>query len=119
MLGGEPSTNGADARSFVFSATMSSEALEVWVHWYEETKDDQRFHMNRIASKTLNDLSALIEMRRILHNIMEWCAVSRTQQQEELHQLIHDYARRQLKETQEVAGAVKAEHSKKRRLNRE
>ncbi|KAK4693922.1 hypothetical protein P7C71_g3564, partial [Lecanoromycetidae sp. Uapishka_2] len=109
-----------DLNTFVFSVTICPTVLNVWVHWYDGSGGDQRFHMNQVASYALRNLKGPIEIRQTLHNIMEWGAISRTAQIEALVESIHAYSKRKHEKYQadvRASKASKAENAKRRRMN--
>ncbi|KAL8827233.1 MAG: hypothetical protein Q9170_007095 [Blastenia crenularia] len=70
---GEMDIQGADHRTFVFSATWSPLLIELWVHWAEVLPDQPTvFHMTKVASRALSDEVQFGQARRILHNILDW-----------------------------------------------
>lgn len=84
---------GADYRTFVFSATVTPDFMAIWVHWAEVTTEGTMFHMNRLTQKFLNEAKDLMELRAILHNILEWGCIGRSAQLEELHKTLHNWQR--------------------------
>lgn len=88
---------GPDEESFMFSVTFTPKMAEFWVHWYEGKGPKQPgfFHMNRIASLTLNEEVHRETIRRKLHNIMEWGGMSsaRFDLKLQLHYSIHAFVR--------------------------
>ena len=75
----QPSIIGPDETSFVFSATMGPNHIDIWVHWFEAKEDemDSRYHMDIVASDTLRMAGNVEGIRRKLHNIIEWGAHNR------------------------------------------
>ena len=84
---------GADDRTFVYSATMTPEFMAIWVHWAEVTKEGTLFHMNRLTQKLLSEAEALIELRTIFHNILEWGCIGRFAQLEKFYEDLHIWQR--------------------------
>lgn len=88
----------ADTDTFVFSVTISPTLVEFYVNWYEEHQKDANgissplFHMNRIKSTALNDRKALQEIRHAFHNICDWGANERLEEQTQLHNKLLQYA---------------------------
>lgn len=108
---GDVEAPGADNRTFVFSCTMSPKLVQVWVHWAEiNDKQDCDFHMNLVASKSLDDEDSLVQSRRILHNILDWGCVSRSIQLQDFYEKLYRYEREHLTKLREAS-------PKKRKLN--
>lgn len=105
---GEPDVSGADDRTFVFSATLCPGLMEIWVHWAEVSRQDQTeqkqigrgvtFHMNRLASKALNDDGSAGILRKMLHNILDWGCINRDQKLSNMYDKIFAFERRQAEE---------------------
>lgn len=96
ILGEVADTAGPDEKCFVYSATLTPKVVEVWVHWYEGPNPGY-YHMNRIASHTLNEEKNREDIRMELHNIMEWGGSTRFTEKKDLHDSIHTYVRREHK----------------------
>ena len=88
-----------DQDTFVFSATFSTEALQIFVHWYDATNG--LYHMNRVSAVTLNDRDQIISGRRQLHNILEWGADVRFWQHRSLRTKIAEFATREFEKRSE------------------
>ncbi|KAL8913394.1 MAG: hypothetical protein Q9171_001773 [Xanthocarpia ochracea] len=90
---------GADDRTFVFSATISLGLVQIWVHWAEVFPAEQgrrpKFHMDLLASKAIDDEKTFIDLRKILHNILDWGVGKRKDQLQPLHDSIVQYAKDQ------------------------
>ncbi|KAI4096010.1 MAG: hypothetical protein LQ344_001244 [Seirophora lacunosa] len=111
---------GADNRTFVFSATISHSLMEVWVHWAEVFPPEQqrrpKFHMTLLASKAVNDEKDFRDLKKMLHNILDWGVGMRKDGLQPLHDRIVEYAREQeenakrdlAKAKADVAAATKA-----------
>ncbi|KAL8724424.1 MAG: hypothetical protein Q9166_007962 [cf. Caloplaca sp. 2 TL-2023] len=80
---GMPDEPGADMDTFMFSVVVTPESLEIWLNWAEvhphpqhpeEPLKQPTFHMNCIWASVLNDPSKknLGQIRKRLHNIMDW-----------------------------------------------
>lgn len=80
-----------DYKSFVFSVTISPTYFSIWVHWYDE--GNQLYHMNLVESYALNNSKGPIQIRRALHNVIEFGVRTRGPHNEESGNLIEDYAR--------------------------
>ncbi|KAL9128763.1 MAG: hypothetical protein Q9175_007460 [Cornicularia normoerica] len=111
---GEPDIIGADSRTFVFSATMTSDVMDIYVHWAEVKEDQTLFHMTHLKSKALRDEDLLPELRAILHNILSWGCIDRfsylTTVREKLYTFESDETARLLAESTAKKG------NKRRRL---
>lgn len=90
----QPEVVGADERTFVFSCVMSPFVIEVRVHWCEvKANNECEYHMNVVASSSINDDEGLIRLRRVLHNILEWGCIDRYKELEHLHAELYEYER--------------------------
>ncbi|KAL9127050.1 MAG: hypothetical protein Q9217_003994 [Psora testacea] len=98
---GEKEADGADDRTFVYSVTLSPQVMEIWVHWAEVVNKETYIHMNNVASISLRTNDAVPMMRRWLHNILEWGCFTRRNQLKILHEKLHEYERREMKELQQ------------------
>ncbi|KAI4142375.1 MAG: hypothetical protein LQ341_003233 [Variospora aurantia] len=93
-LGLGTTTAGADWNTFVFSATMSSTAIFIWVHWAEvkgEDDGDTNFHMTRLKQWFLDDEQQYGSVRRTLHNILDWGCGARFEGLRPLYEAIVSY----------------------------
>lgn len=103
VLLGIPDVQGADHRTFVFSATMSPGLIEVWVHWAEvpakETGGMVVFHMTKLASKALDDDQHFGQVRRMLHNILDWGCGPRFEELKTVYEAIVAYEQQQQPES--------------------
>ena len=104
---GEPDVEGLDMRIFILSATMSPDIMEIWVHWAEVIPTGVRFHMNQVASRALAEEEQVVQLRKILHNILDWGVNKRRPQPQLLHQNISSFqkaqTRREIEETKAKA----------------
>lgn len=105
---GEADFQGADHRTFVFSATMSPGLMEIWAHWAEVSGETTTFH------KAIDDEQHFGHLRRILHNILDWGCGARLDEQEPVHQAIVAYEQRQRVEAGTAEAARSAQTSDKR-----
>ena len=72
-LTGKEDVQGADDRTYVYSATLDPQAIKIWIHWAEVRPNGRvHFHMNRIFGCLLDDDNALEKIRNVTHNIIEW-----------------------------------------------
>ncbi|KAL8936681.1 MAG: hypothetical protein Q9216_004807 [Gyalolechia sp. 2 TL-2023] len=96
---GEADVVGADHRTFVFSVTMSPGLIEVWVHWAEvpgrEEDRETDFHMTKLCSRALDDEQQFGQVRRMLHNILDWGCGARFDGLKPLYEAIQSYEQRQ------------------------
>ncbi|KAI4141714.1 MAG: hypothetical protein LQ341_003447 [Variospora aurantia] len=111
---------GADDRTFVFSATISNGLMEVWVHWAEVFAEEQhrcpKFHMTMLASKAVNDEKHFRDLKKMLHNVLDWGVGRRKDRLQPLHDRIVKYAKEQEEKAKrdlakakvDVAAATKA-----------
>ncbi|KAL8676825.1 MAG: hypothetical protein Q9186_006700 [Xanthomendoza sp. 1 TL-2023] len=82
---GETKQAGIDEDTYVYAATNNNKLLEVFVAYAWVPSDCSRveFHMESIASVpfTISDIrddpDVLVNLRKLLHNIIEWGAVTR------------------------------------------
>ena len=64
---------GADENTFVFSCPWQSDQAKVYVHWFEKLEDGTEiFQMTRMRGYQMEDEEDLAEMRKDLHNILDW-----------------------------------------------
>ena len=64
---------GADEDTFVFSCPWLSDQAKIYVHWLEKLEDGTEiFQMTRIKGYQTEDEEDLVEMRKDLHNILDW-----------------------------------------------
>ena len=64
---------GADEDTFVFSCPWQSDQAKIYVHWFEKLEDNTEiFHMTRMKGYQMEDEENLAEMRKDLHNILDW-----------------------------------------------
>ncbi|KAI4177305.1 MAG: hypothetical protein LQ346_007708 [Caloplaca aetnensis] len=110
---GMPDVVGADDRTFVFSATISHGLMEVWVHWAEVFPKEQgrlpKFHMDLLASKAIGDEKDFMELRKMLHNILDWGVGKRKDDLQPLHDRIVQYAKEQEEEAKEALAKANLE----------
>ena len=111
---GEPQVtdNGPDDRTFVFSATMAPNVMDLWVHWAELRNGKAVFHMNCVKSVALRDDQQLGELRKTLHNIMSWGCDLKARRLEELHERLYTWQR---KETARMVEEVNKRPNKNKR----
>lgn len=85
-------TEGPDDSTFVFGATFSPQAVEIYVHWYDA--GTEYYHMNFVETYGIKSDKQLQEGRKALHNILQWGANDRYFDQESLRRQIERYAER-------------------------
>ena len=105
---GETDSIGADLRTFVFSITLGTECLDVWVHWAEVRAEGVQFHMTLVRSTSLNGNDALNTIRGYLHNILKWGLIDRAPELEEFHKRLRAFDIKTLR-------AIRDGHRDKRR----
>lgn len=107
MLGFEEKP-GADLRTFVFSATLSPVALNIWVNWAEVREEGKvtLFHMTKVAGWLL-DAPNLGAMRRTLHNILDWGVGARAEGLKPVYEKIVEYAEKEAADQKEKSGQKK------------
>ncbi|KAL8900674.1 MAG: hypothetical protein Q9207_005577 [Kuettlingeria erythrocarpa] len=113
QLLGMPDVVGADDRTFVFSATISHGLMEVWVHWAEVFPKEQgrlpKFHMDLLASKAIGDEKHFMELRKMLHNILDWGVGRRKDELQPLHDRVVQYAKKQEEDAKEALAKANLE----------
>lgn len=83
---------GPDRATVAFSATVSPEVIEIWIHWADVVVNEPvTYHMNRVTGKYLHDSHQVVESRRMLHNILDWGCNTRYQSLEQFHQALYRY----------------------------
>ena len=118
---------GADDRTYVYSATMDSNCMYLWVHFavvdilVNGTKD-VNFYMERIYSKTYHEDDSLLRLRRVCHNILDWGVGARKWMLKKRYKSIIEYDGRLMRESalrskKEAAAKVEAKRAKRRKKN--
>lgn len=98
---GDPDVEGADRRTFVYTAAMGSRDMEVFVNWAEVLPADAEgdkvvlYHMNQLNIHSYSREGFLQENRDIFHNILDWASVSRHQERIELYGRVFDWEKQQ------------------------
>ena len=80
-----------DLNSFVFSVTISPLHFTVWVHWYDE--GNQLYHMNLVDSFAVKGARGPNPIRWAMHNIVQWGAGDRADQNSQLIRDIEAYSK--------------------------
>ena len=106
---GEPDVSGVDERTVVFSAAMNNTVLEIWLHWADVivsggTKE-VNYHSNKLVTRALGEEDQLVELRRMLHNILNWGCNTRKADLLNLHERLYAF---QQQETQKQLQEAKA-----------
>ena len=114
-----PDVKGADARTLVFSATMSPGLVQIWVHWAEVLTSGVRFHMNHVASRSLDEPDQVVQCRIIIHNILEWGVNTRRPALSLFHDQLNQHQRRQTKKEVQEYQETKERGKRKRKTNSE
>ena len=109
---GEPDISGADPRSVIFSVVMLPALMKIFVHWAEVLDSSVTYHMNRLATRCFEEDEQLRDLRRMLHNILNWGCNTRRNSLERLHKKIYHVQRT---ETNRVLEESK--ETKRRKLN--
>ncbi|KAL8917568.1 MAG: hypothetical protein Q9208_007851 [Pyrenodesmia sp. 3 TL-2023] len=107
---GRPDMVGPDTRTFVFSATLSPGLMDIWVHWADVPSLNSLplYHMNKLMSKAIDDEENFGQLRKVLHNILDWGCGPRLKELQPLCPAIVDYAERQRQQAEQAALAAKA-----------
>ena len=79
-----PEAEGPDLFSFVFSCTITPQVATTWVHWCHHSGSADTYHMNRISEHLMSRHHELIDLRRNLHNIMDWGGLERRESNSKL-----------------------------------
>lgn len=102
---------GPDDTTFVFSATLLPGLINFWVHWADvKAKDKIAFNMTRLETIAFMASDALGQLRRIIHNILDWGCITRTTDLENLHERLLQFEAAKIARTQE-------ENRKKRKVS--
>ncbi|KAI4189852.1 MAG: hypothetical protein L6R41_001169 [Letrouitia leprolyta] len=113
---GWPDVVGADTRTFVFSATLSPNVMNIWVHWVEVPGPNAmpNYHMTKLVSKALDEEENFGPLRKMLHNILDWGCGPRFETLKPLYAGIVTYKEKKAKqaEQQALAAKAKAQHEK-------
>ncbi len=80
-----------DLDSFVFSVTISPLHFTVWVNWYDE--GNQLYHMNLVDSYTVRGAKGPNPIRWAMHNIVQWGANDRANQNSQLIRDVEAYSK--------------------------
>ncbi|KAL9128680.1 MAG: hypothetical protein Q9217_002673 [Psora testacea] len=110
---GVTDVDSADERTVVFSATMSPAIMEISIHWAEITKDGVRYHMNELVTRVFREDDQLVDLRRMLHNIINWGCNTRRKDLDTFHRKLHEF---QIQETLKELEAANGKMNKKRKL---
>ena len=87
---------GPDEHTFIFSATVSPNLMEIWVHWAEYRGEQHTvFHMHKLRAHALDDDNPG-KLRKIIHNILDWGCGQRFEGIKEIYDKIFDYERKRL-----------------------
>jgi hypothetical protein len=125
---GHKDVDGPDERTYVYSATMDANCMMIWVHFavvrvLEDGSKDVNFYMEWIYSKTYRENDALLYLRGVCHNILDWGLGARKKALEERYRQIIEFDGRLMKDTalrSKVEATSKAEEQRaKKRRKRE
>ena len=118
----DPDADAPDENSFVFSVVMSPDVVEFWVHWYEgkgqrQEADVGKYHMNRLASRNLVEEDNRKDIRRMMHNIMEWGGIHSQRYRDllDFHKSILAYVQNEHETTIAAAHAKPSSRSPRKR----
>lgn len=90
---------GPDNRTFVFSATLSSNALKFWVHWAELQEDRSvHYQMDYVDGCLWQQTERLADMRRVMANIQDWGCGKRRVQLLKYHEKLHTLLQQKMDE---------------------
>ena len=109
---------GPDRATVAFSATLSPDVIEIWIHWADVVANEPvMYHMNRITGKYLHDNVQVVESRRVLHNILNWGCNTRRKALEQFHQELYEHRRREQVKKVIGHGSPTPSGNKRRRLD--
>lgn len=124
---------GADDRTFVFSATMTPHEISIFIHWAEVVSSPEQghtgssttgadrsspcrrtlYHMTYLDTMLLRQPKRLPEYRAILHNILEWGCVHRLPSLQKLRKDLLDW---QIQKSAEASAEARHQsHSPRKR----
>lgn len=103
----EPEIDGPDSRSIVFSVVMAPAVLSIFVHWAEVADGCVTYHMHRLATRCLEEDDQLRELRRMLHNILNWGCNTKRRDWEVLHEKIYSMQRAETRKILEDSRQLK------------
>ncbi|KAL8926626.1 MAG: hypothetical protein Q9172_001701 [Xanthocarpia lactea] len=128
---GRVNKSGIDQQTFVYAATNDSRRLDFWVAyaWMPEDLTRVEFHMEKIGSIDFSmggpepDPNTLANIRKPLHNIIEWGSITRIPELEQFYSKLWEVElavfNRKLEEKEEEAreeeAIAEAEGSKKKK----
>ncbi|KAI4141715.1 MAG: hypothetical protein LQ341_003448 [Variospora aurantia] len=124
---GQANTPGIDKQTFVYAATNDNRRLDFWVAyaWIPEDLSRVEFHMEKIGSIDFSidelerDPNTLANIRKPLHNIVEWGSVTKIPDLERFYNKLWEVERgvfdRSLEEAREEAAKADAEGSSKKK----
>lgn len=76
-ISGRVEESGPDWETYVYSATMDGNSMMIWVHFAvvsgsPEGIKNVEIHMELIFAKHFRDNDALLTLRQVCHNILDW-----------------------------------------------
>lgn len=119
---GHVDKQGADDRTYVYSATMDADCWHFWVHFAvvafraDGTKD-VNYHMECIYSTTYYQEDSLLRLRRVCHNILDWGLGARKKMLEKRYQSIYDHDERWLKQESQKTDADTQQVKRRKKNN--
>lgn len=107
---GEPDVVGADMRTFVFSATLDPGSMQIWVHWAEVPAPGAipKYHMTKLDSYAIDNEQTFGQLRKLLHNILDYGCGDRFKEQQALYDGIISYKEKQQKQAELDAAKARA-----------
>ncbi|KAL9134765.1 MAG: hypothetical protein Q9175_004055 [Cornicularia normoerica] len=145
---GDEDVEGADGRTFVFSATLCPAVMEIWVHWAEVLYIDGEqvtemdgpygkesmktpckkkhvlYHMNSLEQKALKNPDFLDKFRPFLHNVLDWGCIERFNQLRDLYarlyawQKLSDEEKKKRQDGSRVEATEETAHAGKKRARK-
>ena len=111
---GFPDVQGVDERTYVYSATMDNDHMFFWVHFAhvqinEDGSKNVTFHMEYVYSKDYMMDDALMDLRRVCHNILDWGLGERKEALTKRYEQVYNFERQILGKRVRSNSEVKAE----------
>ncbi|KAI4239053.1 MAG: hypothetical protein LQ349_000661 [Xanthoria aureola] len=117
---------GPDQKTYVYTATIDDSTMAFWVnfaflHVPVEGKPYVTYHMERVYTYALHSPDAVLYLRRVCHNILDWGVRTRRPMLETRCQQIYEFERQAIEEdvarALEMAEQEKMGKGKKRKYN--
>ncbi|KAL8745423.1 MAG: hypothetical protein Q9184_007875, partial [Pyrenodesmia sp. 2 TL-2023] len=114
---GRVNTPGIDKETFIYAATNDNRRLDFWVAyaWMPEDLSRVEFHMDKIGSVDFSmveleqDSNTLANIRKPLHNIIEWGSITRIPELERFYNKLWEVERGLFNQSLEKARREEAE----------